>query len=344
MGIKRIGDNVWRLEWYPEGRKKDSKTGKPNSKRETTVFAGSEAEARMELAALNRSSRKPSLISPNFRQVLGDFLIWYSNKNASGSVDVFMSAWKNHLDPFFGGERPNRLTPNLIEQYKSARLKAVKPRTVERELHNLSVFIKWMVRNNYADPLRFKIETFPKSKTRSPAVMVPTEQQLDAIFNEIIMPQQDIYRIIYLCGLRKSEALLLTVKRINLDGGFMIVLGKGNKERYVPINDQAKQILTRTIKDKKPDALVWESYRKPGKPYRNIEASLKRAARRAGIDLRMYPHLMRHSAYTHLAQHGANAFQIQTMAGHEDMETSQKYIHMALATLTDLVKKIDRSQ
>jgi site-specific recombinase XerD len=342
MGIKQIGTDLYRLEWYPEGRKLDPATGKPNTKRETSIFKGSEADARIELAHVNRKARKAPLTSPAFREIVGEYLVYYKNKNCVNTVKDWNLVWRVHLEPVIGNVRPNRLTPAIIEQYKANRLLKAKPITIERELYYLSGLINWMVKNNYADPLHFKIENFPSSKTRPPPTYVPTQDQIDAILAQMRQPQQDICRIIYLCGLRKSEAMNLTVERTQLESGYIMVLGKGNKDRIVPLSDEAKVILKRHIKGKQQSDYIWINPNTK-RPFTSFKQGLKQAAKRAKIDMRMYPHLLRHSTLTHLAQHGANAFQIQTLAGHSDIETSQKYIHLALAGLTDLIKKIDRT-
>lgn len=342
MGIRRHKKHpdTWIIEWYPEGRRKDPKTGKPNTKRETYAFKGSEHDARALYAEFLKKAGKAPRIAPTLNDIINEYLIYYTNKNSSGTVSDWTNAWCK-LQPIFGQLRPAQITPAMIETYKTARTLQVKPVTVNKELIYFKGIINWMTDHNYCDPLTFKIKGFPRNKTRPPEVIVPVENQVFAILAQAIQPQRDIFTIIYLCGLRRAEALNLTVNRVNIAGGYILVMGKGNKERIVPLSSEAKGILERHIDGKKPTEYVWINPH-TGKPFVEIGFALKRAALRAGVDMRVYPHLFRHSTFTHLAQLGANAFQIQALAGHSDIATSQKYVHMGLKGLTELVGKLQK--
>lgn len=147
--------------------------------------------------------------------------------------------------------------------------------------------------------------------------------------------------LMYSSGLRVSEIISLKVNNINYEGGFLRVMGKGSKERVVPLNERAKekiqkyvlQLRNKLLKNKQSPYLFLTNRGLPMTRQRFWQA-LKRLADQAGI--RISPHVIRHSFATHLLDGGADLRSVQKMLGHSDISTTQVYTKVS----TDRIKKV----
>jgi integrase/recombinase XerD len=150
-----------------------------------------------------------------------------------------------------------------------------------------------------------------------------------------------LIEVLYATGLRVSELIRLRASDLNLDAGYLSTTGKGNKQRIVPIGEQAAEWLTRYIRDARP-VLVG----KRSSPWLFVNARrgnsltrvgfwkiLKGYGTKAGLPPTLSPHVLRHSFATHLLEHGADLRSIQMMLGHADLSTTQIYTHVLEARL-----------
>lgn len=143
-----------------------------------------------------------------------------------------------------------------------------------------------------------------------------------------------ILELIYTCGLRVSEAVSLTVNRIDLEASFVRVLGKGNKERIVPIARGSIAILksyrdyVRPLYLKKKTNLFFLNRFGRKVTTRYVELMLKDVCNQVGIKKPITPHKLRHSYATHMLQGGADLRSIQEMLGHSDIQTTEIYTHV----------------
>jgi integrase/recombinase XerD len=145
-----------------------------------------------------------------------------------------------------------------------------------------------------------------------------------------------LFELLYACGLRVSELATLPVEALRLPEGFLVVRGKGAKERVVPIADSSARWVTRyleTVRAGKPGAAgrwVFPSAR--GKPItrQTIFLALKAAARKAGLPASaVSPHVLRHAFATHLVDNDADLRAVQMMLGHADIATTEIYTHVS---------------
>jgi integrase/recombinase XerD len=150
-----------------------------------------------------------------------------------------------------------------------------------------------------------------------------------------------LIEVLYATGLRVSELIHLRASDLNLEAGYLSTTGKGNKQRIVPIGDQAAGWLTKYIRDGRP-ALMG----KRTSPWLFVNAKqggslsrvgfwkiLKAYGQKAGLPRALSPHVLRHSFATHLLDHGADLRSIQMMLGHADLSTTQIYTHVLEARL-----------
>lgn len=156
-----------------------------------------------------------------------------------------------------------------------------------------------------------------------------------------------ILEVMYSCGLRVTELVELQLTNMYLDVGFIRVIGKGNKERLIPIGDEAVKYITiyrETIRShvqpvKGHENTVFLNRRGKGLSRVMIFYIIKEAARKAGIVKNIYPHTLRHSFATHLVEGGADLRAVQEMLGHESITTTEIYTHLDRNFLRQTLEK-----
>ena len=146
---------------------------------------------------------------------------------------------------------------------------------------------------------------------------------------------QAILELAYASGLRLSELKNLRLEQLHLDAGFINVIGKGNKERVVPVGRTAVAALNRYIEIGRPKLVTPKSpanvfLTKRGTPFAAVTLWLhiKNRVRRTGVERPMTPHMLRHSFATHLLEHGADLRVIQELLGHANISTTEIYTHV----------------
>ncbi len=144
---------------------------------------------------------------------------------------------------------------------------------------------------------------------------------------------------LYATGLRVSELVKLETERVDLGSGTILVLGKGNKERLVPVGRGARKWIARYAAESRPGLDAKRSphlfLNRRGAPMtrQRFWQLIEGYARKAGIRARISPHVLRHSFATHLLEHGADLRSVQMMLGHADIATTQIYTHVSRARL-----------
>lgn len=148
--------------------------------------------------------------------------------------------------------------------------------------------------------------------------------------------------LLYACGLRVSELVGLTMQQINLRQNVVRIVGKGNKERLVPMGEEAAAWIQRYLRESRPillhnnpDEIVFPSTRGQGMTRQTFWYRIKHWAGVAGISKPLSPHTLRHAFATHLLNHGANLRVVQLLLGHTDLSTTQIYTHVALARMKE---------
>ncbi|HEV2691625.1 MAG TPA: tyrosine recombinase [Verrucomicrobiae bacterium] len=157
---------------------------------------------------------------------------------------------------------------------------------------------------------------------------------------------QAIMELAYACGLRLSEMRNLRLEQLHLDAGFINVIGKGNKERVVPIGRKAIAALNGFIEAGRPKLITPKSpanvfLTRRGTPFAAVTLWLriKNRVRRAGVERNITPHMLRHSFATHLLEHGADLRVIQELLGHANIGTTEIYTHVAGNRLREVHRK-----
>jgi integrase/recombinase XerD len=160
-----------------------------------------------------------------------------------------------------------------------------------------------------------------------------------------------VLELAYASGLRLAELCGLRLENLHLDGGFVVVVGKGNKERVVPVGRSAVASIRRYLEAGRPRLV---SARSPGNVFLNQRGGafahvtlwrrIKRRARLAGLPRNLTPHMLRHSFATHLLERGADLRVIQEFLGHSSISTTQVYTHVTGSRLKEVHRRFHPRQ
>ena len=181
----------------------------------------------------------------------------------------------------------------------------------------------------------------PKSLSESEVERLIEAPDLDTPLG---LRDRTMIELIYATGLRVSELIELDVNGVNLRQGVVRVRGKGNKERLVPMGENAVHWIERYLSDARPALLrghgscgaLFVTYRGAGLTRQAFWYAIKKYARLAGIERNVSPHTLRHSFATHLLNNGADLRVVQLLLGHSDLATTQIYTHLERLRLRDL--------
>ncbi len=179
----------------------------------------------------------------------------------------------------------------------------------------------------------------PKLPKKLPLVM--TEEEVDDLLEAPNMSKKSGIRdramleVMYSSGLRVSELVSLKLKQIDFENGIIIIIGKGNKQRSIPIGEFALEYLNRYIQEVRSKSRFRKSnyvfLNKSGEPISRVYfwKQIKAYAEKAGIDKDISPHTLRHCFATHLLENGADLRMVQEMLGHSNIATTQIYTHVS---------------
>lgn len=217
-------------------------------------------------------------------------------------------------------------------------------RSRARIVASLRSFFAYLAIEGYVEASPGELLESPKLGLYLPEVL--TVEEIDSMIESIDYSKEECQRdramieVLYGCGLRVSELVTLEISKIYADEGFLVVRGKGDKERMVPMSETSIEEIAGWMKDRarlkvKPgDENILFLNRRGGRLTRQRAFQIvKTLAEAAGIRKNISPHTLRHSFATHLLEGGANLRAIQQMLGHESIGTTQIYIHLDSSTL-----------
>jgi site-specific recombinase XerD len=215
--------------------------------------------------------------------------------------------------------------------------------TVSRKIYALKAFFEYLIRANVLTTNPADQIALPKTKQHLPEVLSQNDMQLfldnfpDSTFLDI--RDRTVFELLYATGLRISELCHLTIDSIHFSSGLIRVLGKGNKERIIPLHNRSVFQIQQYLQARQQHAPLNEislfiNNRGHGITPRSIQRILIiRFKEITGNNTKVYPHLFRHSFATHLLQRGANLRIIQELLGHSHLSTTQKYTTLKFADI-----------
>jgi len=224
-------------------------------------------------------------------------------------------------------------------------------RTLSRQLSSIRQFCRWMVRQSLRQDDPSEQIDAPRLTRQLPGSLSEMEMerllQAPDVTTAFGLRDRAMLELMYGSGLRVSELVNLSLGQVNLNLGLLRLVGKGAKERVIPLGEEAADWLLRYLGDARPRLL------KPGRDSDSVFLSvrgramsrqafwqhLKQYLLRAGISSSFTPHSLRHAFATHLLNHGADLRSLQMLLGHSDLSTTQIYTHVAQARLQELHRR-----
>ena len=239
------------------------------------------------------------------------------------------------------GVSPDMLQPSDIEDFILSR-GSLSKRSQARVLSSLKSFCGWLVLEGVLKDNPCDRVDAPKLGRYLPDVL--SVQEVEAIIGAVDtstwigLRDKALLEVLYGCGLRVSEAVSLKVSCLYFDEGFVRVIGKGNKERLVPMGEMAQDALRAYLAERPASYELQDSdllfVNRYGKGLSRISAfkTVKATAILAGVTKTISPHTFRHSFATHLIENGADLRLVQEMLGHESVTTTEIYTHIDSST------------
>jgi integrase/recombinase XerD len=230
------------------------------------------------------------------------------------------------------------------------RRKNLNTKSIVRDLVAIRTFFRFLIQEGV-------LESNPGEELESPKVAKTLPEILTLKEIEQILEQPNLQtplgirdramlEILYATGMRVSELTRLPIHQVNLEGGYVLLYGKGSKERVVPLGSEAMKWVTVYLKTArgilskgKEDPSLFINRSGKGMSRQRFWKSLKDYARKAGLRKRISPHLVRHSFASHLLERGADLRSVQMMLGHVDISTTQIYTHVAGERLKKIHKQ-----
>lgn len=246
---------------------------------------------------------------------------------------------------------PILIDNDTIQQFVYNVAKNLNPRSQARIISGLRSFFDYLIFENYRETNPTDLIETPKIGRKLPDTLSEDE------INELILGidlshsqgerNRTIIETMYNCGLRVSELVNLKISDLFFEEGFIRVIGKGNKQRFVPIHNNAQKYIKFYIHDirshiephKGSEDIVFLNRRGKRLTRQMIFTILKNLTIKINLRKKISPHTLRHSFATHLLKNGADLRAIQQMLGHESITTTEVYVHLDRSYLQEVVEK-----
>jgi integrase/recombinase XerD len=245
------------------------------------------------------------------------------------------------------GGLPQARREDLLAYLAERVMTGARPRTTARLLSSLRRYYRYLVREGrlQADP-SVRIDT-PRIGRPLPDALSEREVEdllaAPEVRDTLGLRDRAMLELLYACGLRVSELVGVASEQVNLTQGVVRLTGKGNKERLVPLGEEAVHWVQRYLDHSRPQLAGAELARQlfitargKGMTRQAFWYRIRHYALKAGINKHLSPHTLRHAFATHLLNHGADLRVVQMLLGHSDLSTTQIYTHVARERLKDL--------
>lgn len=247
-------------------------------------------------------------------------------------------------------ETPLNITPETVQHFIYEVAKQVNPRSQARIISGLKSFFQYLLLEDYRKTNPMELLETPKLGRKLPDTLSLTE--IDAIIAAIDLSKEEgernrsMLETLYGCGLRVSELVNLKISDLFFDEGFIRVVGKGNKMRFVPIGPQTQKFIEIYLTTKRPflpsvkghQDILYLNRRGKGLTRAMVFTIIRKLASDINLQKTISPHTFRHSFATHLLENGADLRSIQMMLGHESITTTEIYVHLDRKHLTQVVR------
>ena len=264
----------------------------------------------------------------SYRRDLNKFAAWLEKQRGVTILETTHADIQGFLAHLVGGEK-------------------AKATSTSRAISSMKRLFRYLLRQNRisADPtLQIATPKMPRSLPKS-----LTEPDVELLLNApdvqtaLGLRDRSMLEVLYATGLRVSELVGLNVAQVSLDMGVVRVMGKGSKERLVPLGEEALDWIRRYLGEGRPELLagklsdaLFVTHRGEGMTRQMFWYLIRKHAQQGGLHKPLSPHTLRHAFATHLLNHGADLRVVQMLLGHADISTTQIYTHVARERLKRL--------
>jgi integrase/recombinase XerD len=274
--------------------------------------------------------------------LLGAFVQWAEKEGFADWRQIKLPDLMRYLER-------ERSRPLYTEPKDSPR--RLSPESVYLAIAALRAFYRWAEQEKHLPVNVTESLSLPRRWKRLPKALSVTEiERLLRAPGEKATPRalcdHAILELAYACGLRRAELCALRLEQLHLEAGFINVIGKGNKERVVPVGEMAVAAVKDYLARGRPELVKPKS---PGNVFLTQRGTafspitlwwrIRQCVRQAGIQRRVTPHMLRHSFATHLLEHGADLRVIQELLGHAHIATTEVYTHVAAGKLREIHRR-----
>jgi integrase/recombinase XerD len=268
--------------------------------------------------------------------------------NSIASYRLDLQRFRRFLDGR-GGDLLHVERPDLLAFLKELYTAGYKPSTVARSVASLRGLFRFLTADGHIVENPAELLEAPRRWHTLPKYLSPAEVDRLLSGPDPATPEglrdRAMLELLYATGLRVTELVNVKVTDVNLDIGYLICIGKGNKERIVPVGDQARDWIRRYLREarnlllRQPEPYLFVNRFGGRMTRQGFWKNIKRHGRNAGIMKNITPHLLRHSFATHLLENGADLRSLQLMLGHADIATTQIYTFVTQSRLKEIYKK-----
>ena len=243
---------------------------------------------------------------------------------------------------------PIEINEDLIQQFIYTIAKKISPRSQARIISGLRSYFDYLIFENYRESNPTDLIETPKIGVKLPDTL--SEQEINSLISAIDLSKAEgernraMLETMYSCGLRVSELIHLKISDLFFEEGFIKIVGKGNKERFVPIHSSAQNYIMLYMNEIRSHLSIKKGFEdtlflnRRGKSLSRqmIFMILKALAIKINLNKKISPHTFRHSFATHLLKNGADLRAIQQMLGHESITTTEVYVHLDTSYLKEV--------
>lgn len=272
-------------------------------------------------------------------------------ENTAISYGLDIEKLINYLQKYHITETPENITEDTLRQFVYEVGKELNARSQARLISSLKAFFRYMMYEKGREDFPMDLIDTPKIGVKLPDTL--SLQEIDAMLSAIDLSTDEGHRnkaiieTLYACGLRVSELTALRLSDLYFDEDFIRVMGKGSKQRLVPIEKYTQKQILYYIEHQRRQLKIAKGHEdyvflnRRGKQLTRamIFTIVRRAAEEIGLKKTISPHTFRHSFATHLLENGANLRAIQLMLGHENITTTEVYVHVDRSYLRDALVK-----
>lgn len=270
---------------------------------------------------------------------LEGFEDYLKGKDYSGHT---LANYRRDLKQFFEflGKNPDikKVTMETIRRFVASLYKGRQAVSIARKISTLRSFFRYLVRRGEISNSPMAEVSLPKLPKKIPRFLV-----VDEAFGLMEAPKnrrdRAILELLYGCGLRVGELVGLKERDLDLEGGWIRVMGKGKKERLVPVGSHARVALQGYLKEITSVDRGLKGGRLFSISCRTVQRLVRRYGLKAGLVKKVTPHTLRHSYATHLLESGADLRGIQELLGHSSLSTTQRYTHVSVKQLMEVYDK-----